>query len=132
MSHLVTASRTYENELVVEFDGAEQGHAETDGEGDEDEIGRAPWKEFEGAEALLAEPPLAEGRTDWRPAPPPSPDGGASRTGIRQTIDGLLPTFLLFDEYSVMSGRVSIPRTWTPPWLASTTLNEGWACGSGT
>lgn len=53
------------------------------------------------------------GRTYWRPDPPPSPGGRASRTGIRQTIEGLLPSFLLFDEYSVMSGRVSIPRLQT-------------------
>ena len=109
-SRLVTVSRTYENELVVEFDCAEEGYAETEGEGDEDEFGRAAWQEIEGADALLAELPSAGGRTDWRPRPPPSPDGRPSRTGIRQTIEGLLPSFLLFDEYSVMSGRVSIPR----------------------
>ena len=112
-SRLVTASRTYENELVVEFDCAEEGYAETDGVGEEDEFGRAAWQEIEGADALLAELPSADGRTDWRPDPPPSPDGRASRTGIRRTIEGLLPSFLLFDEYNVMSGRVSIPRLQT-------------------
>ena len=112
-SRLVTVSRTYENELVVEFDRAEGGYAETEGEGDEDEFGRAAWQEIEGADALLAELPSAGGRTDLRPHPPPSLDGRTSRTGIRQTIEGLLPSFLLFDEYSVMSGRVSIPRLQT-------------------
>ena len=122
-SRLVTASRTYENELVVEFDCAEQGYAETGGEGDEgdeDELGRTAWQEIEGADALLAELPSADGGTDWRPHPPPSPDGRTSRTGIRQTIEGLLPSFLLFDEYSVMSGRVSVPRLQTRPGSALT------------
>lgn len=113
-SRLVTVSRTYENELVVEFDCAAEGHAETEGEGegdeDEDEIGRAAWQEIEGAEALLAELPSADGGTDWQPHPPRSPDGPASRTGLRRTIEALLPSFLLFDEYSVMSGRIAIPR----------------------
>ena len=126
-SRLVTASRTYENGLVVEFDCAEERYAETEGEGefaeerhagtegegDEDEFGRSAWQEIEGAHALLAELPSADGRTDWRPHPPPSPDGRTSRTGLRQTIEGLLPSFLLFDEYSVMSGRVAIPRLQT-------------------
>ena len=112
-SRLVTASRTYENELVVEFDCAEQGYAETEGEGDEDEFGRAAWQEIEGADALLAELPSADGRKEWRPHPPPTLDVRTSWTGVRQTIEGLLPSFLLFDEYSVMSGRVSIPRLQT-------------------
>ena len=120
-SRLVTAARTYENELVVEFDCAEEGHDESriesrieiEGEGDGDEFGRAAWQEIEGADALLAELPSADARAEWRPDPPPSPDGRASRAGIRQTIEGLLPSFLLFDEYNVMSGKVSIPRLQT-------------------
>jgi len=112
-SRLVTVSRTYENEIVVEFDCAEEGYAGTEGEGEEDEFGRTAWQEIEGADALLAELPSADGRADGRPPPPPSPDGRTLRAGIRQTIEGLLPSFLLFDEYSVMSGRVSIPRLQT-------------------
>ena len=112
-SRLVTASRTYENGLVVEFDRAEERYPGTEGEGDEGEFGRGAWQEIEGADALLAELPSADGRTDRRPHPPPSPDDRTSRTGLRQTIEGLIPSFLLFDEYSVMSGRVSIPRLQT-------------------
>lgn len=32
------------------------------------------------------------------------------RAGIERTMEALLPRFLYFDEYSVMSGRVSVPR----------------------
>lgn len=109
-SRLVTAFRTYENELVVEFECAGEGHDETEGEGDLDEPDHAAWQEIEGAGELLAELPSAGRRTDWPLRPPAPPDGRASRAAIRRTIEGLLPAFLLFDEYSVMSGRVSIRR----------------------
>ena len=64
--------------------------------------GGAAWDETGGAASLLGEGPADTADGDERKR--------ASRTGIRQTIEGLLPSFLLFDEYSVMSGRVSIPR----------------------
>ena len=66
-SRLVTASRTYENELVVELDGVEEGSGDT---GDEDGPGGAARGEAEGA-AL----PLGEGPGD--PAGGGGPGGAA-------------------------------------------------------
>ena len=126
-SRLVTASRTYENELVLEFDGAEEAPADIV---DEDEFDRAAREGSEGAAALLEVGPAdTEGEDELDRAAREGSEGAAalfevgpadtegedeldraSRAGIRQTIEGLLPSFLLFDEYSVMSGRVSIPR----------------------
>ena len=113
-SRLVTVSKTYENELAWELDCDEKGHVEHAMEdagagGEADAVG-AIVHGFDTRDGLLAKLQSAN-------APPADPDcfprpgaGEGCRSGIQRIIEGRLPKFLYFDEYSVMSGRVSVPR----------------------
>ena len=126
-SRLVTVSKTYENELAWELDCDETGHVEhtmedagpgggrqreaTDARSRQERSG-AIVHGFDTQDGLLAKLQSAN-------APPAAPDcfprpgAGESegcRSGIQRIIEGRLPKFLYFDEYSVMSGRVSVPR----------------------
>ena len=107
-SRLVTVSKTYENELAWELDCDEKRHVEhaMEDAGLDDAIVHG----FDTQDGLLAKLQSAN-------APPADPDrfprpgaGEGCRFGIQRIIEGRLPKFLYFDEYSVMSGRVSVPR----------------------
>ena len=121
-SRLVTVSKTYENELAWELDCDERGHVEqamedagpgderqreaTDARSRQGRIG-AIVHGFDTRDELLAKLPSANAP----PADPVRPGAGEGcRSGIQRIIEGRLPKFLYFDEYSVMSGRVSVPR----------------------
>ena len=121
-SRLVTVSKTYENELAWELDCDEKGpveHAMEDagpGGGRQREATDARSRQRRNGaivhgsdtrDGLLAKLPSANAP----PADPVRPGAGEGcRSGIQRIIEGRLPKFLYFDEYSVMSGRVSVPR----------------------
>lgn len=97
-SRFVTVARTYENELTWEIEYS----------------GRGPAPSWE---------PPAEERGGRNEAPAAREPGGKRpehvgrnhalgdlATGVRNVLRERLPTFLYFDECSVMAGRISIPR----------------------
>ena len=111
-SRMVTVARTYENEFVLDADidmGIdEDGSLELAME--EAERPAHAVREVEGRDEAVEALPSAEAREAGLDRVLRAGSGPGFRTGIQRTIEGLLPRFLYFDEYSVMSGRVSIPR----------------------
>ena len=101
-SRTLTVSKSYENQLCIEFE-IDETRAQASGLGSR---GAGTTTSDDAAEpsarsrgAGLREQEMAE-----RVRAP------CARAGVRGTLELLLPRFLYFDEYSVMSGRVSVPR----------------------
>ena len=128
-SRRVTVARTYESEFVLDIDLDEKRHVEIAMEEVDLHADAAP--EVDGgnerAETLLCAE-AREGDIDHVQGDIDRVQGDLDRVqgdldrvlrirtghglraGVQHTIEGLLPRFLYFDEYSVMSGRVSVPR----------------------
>ena len=107
-SRRVTVSRNYRNDLRWEFE-CNEGPGFSVSPGSSPEPGRAAPG---GDTAQESSPDQARPAAADAPAEPSSnpcadPD---LVDGIRQSLERRLPGFLYFDEYNVMSGRVSLPR----------------------
>ena len=101
-SRTVTVSKSYENELGVEFELDE-------------ERALALALESRGLDAAMAgdaaELSATAGDAEIRDEELVQlVRGPCDRAAVRRTLEALVPRFLYFDEYSVMSGRVSVPR----------------------
>ena len=107
-SRTVKVARTYESELVFDVDldesrpaGLATGEARL-------RAGAAPAVDAGNGPAEALRP--SEARPGDLDHAQRVRTGNGFRTLLRRTIEGLLPGFLYFDEYSVMAGRVSVPR----------------------
>lgn len=107
-SRVVTVARTYENELdwTVELDERRLVELALETAGLETSIAQG----VETRDVLLAKL-RSMNRSDEEVARLlHGRFGEAFRLDVQRTMEKLLPRFLYFDEYSVMSGRVSVPR----------------------
>ena len=107
-SRTVTVAKSYANELCFEFDVDERRvlalALESAG------LDPSLASEVDDRDEALARLRSMDLRDEDLGPLAPERTGESPRAAIRRTLEALLPRFLYFDEYSVLSGRVSVPR----------------------
>ena len=107
-SRLVTVAKTYENELLWEIDYDEKRHVELAME--EAGLDTAVVQDVDTWDGLMAKLRAANARQEDLDRFLRTRAGRGYRSEIQRIIEERLPRFLYFDEFSVMSGRVSVPK----------------------
>ncbi len=107
-SRIVTVAKTYENELLWEIDYDEKRHVELAME--EAGLDTAVVQDVDTWDGLMAKLRAANARQEDLDRFLRTRAGRGYRSEIQRIIEERLPRFLYFDEFSVMSGRVSVPK----------------------